>query len=293
VRNAMMHCVGRQVLQSASPRFARRQGRRVFNVLPFNNESMLLKMRLYEMGDWVDQFVVIESRLTFTGLPKPLHFDPSDPEIQPHAHKLRHVVIDEFPPFANSPWGRDFYQRDWGVTALYDLWAEDDLVLLTDADEIVRRNVVEAFEGEFANLRMETYRYFLNNRFVVDRQQQKGTGAIARARHLAEHGSSYLRFVLSQYDPARFIFDAGWHFTSVFQPEQLAEKQRSFAHQEYKHRNQKHYQRLLADLRAGRVEPGWARAPIDESLPAYVTANREALAEILLEASELAPAAPI
>jgi hypothetical protein len=286
VRNTLARCVGQYLLEQQPLAFSPGGGGRIFNVVPFNNELFLLRLRLEEMADWVDRFVIVEARFTFTGLPKPLIFDAAKAEFAAFADKIIHVVVDEAPPFVDSPWGRDFYQRDIGLRALSRICGEEDLVLLTDADEIVRREAIAGFDDEFANLRMDTFRYFFNNRLATDREGQRGTGAIWKARHLARHGSSYARFVLSSYDQTRHIHDAGWHFTSIFEPALLADKIRSFAHQEYAHRDESYFQQVIAELRAGQREKGWEPVALDASFPAYLRQNRERLAPFFLDPAQ-------
>ncbi len=283
VRNAMARCVGRLVLAEAPLRFRPRGGpRRIFNLVPYNGERMMLDLRLKTMGDWVDTFVIVESSLTFTGQPKPLHFLNDRERFAAHADRILHVAVEDFPACVASPWGRDFYQRDKAIAAISGLCAEDDLVLLTDADEIVRQGPIEAFDGEFAGLRMETFRYFLNNRLIVERDDQRGAGAVWTARHLAHHGSSYARFVLSQYDPGRWIHDAGWHFTSIMDAEELEQKIKSYAHQEYAHRDQSWFGKVLDDIRAGRMDAGWERIEIDDRFPEWIRNRRRELAPYIL-----------
>jgi len=283
VRNAMARSVGRLVLERAPLRF-RRAGRRrrIFNLLPFDNEGLMLQLRLKTMASWVDHFVIVESSSTFTGQPKPLYFQQMREQFAAYGDKILHVTVEDFPPCISSPWGRDFYQRDMAISAISGLCAEDDLVLLTDADEIVRREPIETFDGEFAGLRMETFRYFLNNRLIAERDEQRGAGAVWKARHLKEHGSSYARFVLSQYDPERWIYDAGWHFTSIYDPHGLERKIKSYAHQEYAHRDRAHFEQVLEQIRNGRMEPGWERIEVDASFPPFIQRARHKLARFIL-----------
>ncbi|HEY5412904.1 MAG TPA: hypothetical protein VIJ94_19480, partial [Caulobacteraceae bacterium] len=75
-RAALDFHVGRAVLEE-NPLVLRPPGgpRRIFNLMPFNDEIPLLKIHLAEMAGWVDLFVIVESEVTFTGQPKPLHFE--------------------------------------------------------------------------------------------------------------------------------------------------------------------------------------------------------------------------
>lgn len=52
----------------------RKRPARVFDIFPFTYELDVLEMRLYELNDTVDYFLVIESTLTHRGTPKPLGY---------------------------------------------------------------------------------------------------------------------------------------------------------------------------------------------------------------------------
>jgi hypothetical protein len=48
---------------------------RVFDCILFNQEHDMLECRLWELGDAVDMFIIVESSTTFMGQPKPHGID--------------------------------------------------------------------------------------------------------------------------------------------------------------------------------------------------------------------------
>lgn len=285
VREALAWCVGLHVLHEAPLAFGPSAAApRVINLMPFNDELELLRMHLAEMDDWVDLFVIVESTLTFTGAPKPLHFERAKAEFAAYGDKIRHVVVDGCPPAFQAPWSRDFRQRDMAVKALSGLCASEDLVLLTDVDEIVDRRALEGFDVDLAGLRMATFRFFLNYRPMTDNQPWRRTGAVLRAGLLQRFGSSYARFCLARRKSGSVLSEAGWHFTSIGDSRRVVAKVNSYAHQERKAvwRDEDRVARLFEEIRAGRCEIGWERAEIDDSFPRYVRANLEALKDLMV-----------
>lgn len=251
---------------------------RVFDLFPYNGELELLKIKLHEMAAWVERFVIVESEVTFTGRPKRLTFDTARAEIGPFLPKITYVVIRQFPDHVASPWAREFHQRDQAIKALQGLCAPDDILLLTDADEVICQSAVERFCGEAAPVAMLFYRFFLNHMAPA----QHGNASIWRARHLERWGSSYARTVLTGLLWNSRIADAGWHFTSVGGAAAIARKLSSYAHEENDRPDAEvHYAEVLERLRAGDLEPGWERCTL-ERLPAYVRAHREEFANLLL-----------
>ena len=287
VRAALAFCVGRQV-QEENPLVLRPSGgpRRVFNLMPFNDEVELLKMHLAEMADQVDLFVIAESVVTFTGHPKPLHFERHRHEFSAYADKIRHLVMGAHPPAFDRPWSRDFRQRDLAVSAISGLAAADDLVLLTDVDEIVDHRVIQTFDGDMAGLRMAMFRFFLNYRPTADNFPIRPTGAVVRAGLLQRFGSSYIRFQLTRSKRGQMIDQAGWHFTSMCDPARLVAKMNSYAHQERgaEWRDLDRVDRHLSEIKGGAFESGWERADVDESFPAYIRQHRDELEGLLISA---------
>jgi beta-1,4-mannosyl-glycoprotein beta-1,4-N-acetylglucosaminyltransferase len=275
IRGALARTVGRKVLESARPRLQTGGPRRIVNLLPFYNEFTMFRMRLHEMAGWVDHFVVIESTRTFTGLDKPLLFREHQAEFAEFADRITLLALDDVPSCVNAAWARDFYQRDMAVRGLHGLCGPDDLVLLTDADEIVDGRAIEGFDGDFATLQMPTFKYFLNYRPVVGhRKHALRKSSVWKARYLQAFGSSYLRFFLACDDLRTHVIpNAGWHFTSMMDAAAVSRKVDSYAHQEQSKahlRDEAHYSSLLAGIRNGAYEPGWERCALDDSYPSFV-----------------------
>ncbi len=286
IRNTLAWCVGRDVLGRTAVEPGPAAGRRrIFNLVTFNDELTMLELRLAEMADWVDHIVIVEAGQTFTGAPKPLHFRDNAARFSAYGAKLLHVAIDRFPDHVDSPWARDFHQRDMAIAALCGRAGPEDLVLLTDADEIVDRRALGSFDGEFACLKMGLFRYFLNYRPTSDAQPQRRTAAVWKAGHLQRFGSSYARFGLSRFPGAGAVIErSGWHFTSVLDPAAIVAKVNSYAHQEREDlwRDEVLVADRLDQIRRGEGDPGWERCVIDDSFPRYVRDNAAALADLIL-----------
>jgi len=105
----------------------------------FNNELDILEIRLAELDDVVDIFVIGESRLTQTGQTKPLVFLENVERFERWMPKIRYLDIDL--DACHGDWAREYMQRDMlgrGLDGLED----DDLILLSDVDEIPRASLV-------------------------------------------------------------------------------------------------------------------------------------------------------
>ncbi len=226
--------------------------------------------------------MIVESRTTFAGHPKPLHFEANRERFAAFADKIVHVVVDGCPEHVNRHWSREFYQRDMALRGLTGRCAEDDLVLITDVDEIVAEPAVRSFTGECARLLQEQARFFLNYREALSRDQQRGAASIWRAKHLQSMTPSYLRIMLTADKKAACLPDAGWHFTSVGDPKRLVNKLINSSHQEIGNPGEDVIRKHIDAIRAGRTEPGWERCELDERFPPYIRAARRELADLIL-----------
>ncbi len=265
-----------------TPRYAEPSGRRrIFDVFPFNGEFTLLDLKLAAMADWVDAFVLVEAPRTFTDKPKPLYFQDAKDRYAAHADKIVHVIAEDAPAFMESAWTREYHQRDQGVLGLSGLCAPDDLVLISDVDEIVDPIALQDFREPFATLEMRTFHYFLNYERIGDPRPERKVGLV-EARMLQAAGLSGLRVGMWAYSKRR-VAKAGWHFSSVLTPEDLELKMFSYSHEEHQAPDTgATYARLIERIRGGEVQEGFARASIDSSFPPVLQSRPAAFARFIL-----------
>lgn len=125
----------------------RSRPRTVISSLTINHELDLLEIRVRELNDAVDFFLVCESNYTFFGDPKPLYLQSnlSAGFLSEYQHKIVRMTIatnygkepDIWAPEGNS---REFLWKQ-GRHLFKDL-RKDDLFMLNDADEIPSREVM-------------------------------------------------------------------------------------------------------------------------------------------------------
>lgn len=248
---------------SSSKRFRRRwtnkkvhrrsgRPRRIVNAININHELDLLEVRLRELYNVVDVFVVCESNYSARGEPKPLHLLPELRKgfLAPYQDKIVHVFLDHFPSKGREDgWFADGYQRSF-------LWRQakkqlsglrdDDLFVLTDADEIPRAGPLaylkthEGFgEPMFLRLRWTLYGFFWQHvqehvqvlsvctmRFLSrvlrnDAARLRREDIPANSEEL--YGGELEDWTLGQNDD----YNAGWHCSWCFDVEGLRVKLKS------------------------------------------------------------------
>jgi hypothetical protein len=111
-----------------------------------HDEIHLLEMRLHELHTLVDIFVIAESNSTFTGKPKPSLFSQHYYLFKPFEHQIVHLHIGLPQDCAKRhTFLCEEYQRDYLYSAFVsNSGADDDLVLLSDVDEMPRPLILSA-----------------------------------------------------------------------------------------------------------------------------------------------------
>ena len=282
IRLDLARCVSRAVASDVKPVFTASSDRpKIVDVFPFFDELMLLKLKLEEMSPWVDRFVLIEARTTFTGAPKALVYEQNKAAFAPYADKIVHLVVD-YPGWVDSPWAREFYQRDMALATIASCCGPEDLIIFSDADEIVDRAAVQGFEGEYASLSMQVFCYFLNLRRTY--KGQGICGGVCRAKYFDRIGLAEARMGLRRYGRREKLPDAGWHFSSIKDANGLLAKFRSSSHTDVDRFQLGELTQRLDDIRAQRGFPGFECCEIDDRMPRALRDNLDLISEHILPA---------
>ena len=73
----------------------------VFDCFMFFNELDLLEIRLIELSELVDRFVLVEATRTHTGFQKPLYFADNKSRFASFLDRIIHVIVDDLPGEGN------------------------------------------------------------------------------------------------------------------------------------------------------------------------------------------------
>ena len=133
----------------------------IYDCFTFWNEFDLLEIRLNELKDVVDQFVICESNVTFVGNPKPLLLSQRLSEFKDFNIKL---LVFEGKTNPSSAWENEEGQRNFLINGLTQCYS-NDVVLISDVDEIPTTNAVSIlpYFHEIVSLEMSVAAYFMNN----------------------------------------------------------------------------------------------------------------------------------
>lgn len=182
----------------------------IVDVFPFFNELDLLEIRLNELSDVVDKFVLSEATLTFTGDPKPLFYQENKERFKEFENRIHHVVIDSYDDMdTDSCTSMDRQQKQRGVDAALELMGKGDIMIMTDIDEIPKAESIEQAtkdDWEFAMIEMQLYYYYMNCPCVSRMRRWKNPRIIRPTKRFIYHKTRKGR---SDKD----YHNAGWHFS--------------------------------------------------------------------------------
>jgi len=206
-------------------------GGKVYDVFSYDGEP-ILKTRLQLLYNVVDEFVIIEARVTHAGQPKDLTFDAD--EYAEWMPKITYVVIDEFPPNNNTStltdsWCREKYQRDLASQHVTD---PGGMVICGDVDEIPDPAVLAEMPPGFAEP-IHLGMAFLVHQPWWKKREQWIRAFVCSTEYATQNSLTDTRLALDHGKQIRAVPDAGWHCSSFFDVDAQIRKVQHFAHREF------------------------------------------------------------
>jgi hypothetical protein len=204
----------------------------IYDCFQFFNELDIIEIRFKELYDHVDFFILSESPVTHSGNPKPLYFAENKDRYARFLDKIIHLVPDPPQTEAHEHWVRENYQRNYIATELAKRCNDDDIIFITDADEITRGSKVAEIAAANIDgdtlycLNMIPSNYYLN----MQSHQTWAMGKVLRYGHFKRNFKNLTD--VRNATQTGVAYNAGWHFSYMGGMERVREKFVSFAHQE-------------------------------------------------------------
>lgn len=199
----------------------------IIDCFPFFNELELLEIRLNYLNPVVDQFILVESTKTHSGMDKPLYYKDNLRLFKEFHSKIVHVIVNDMPPvIMGDRWALENYQRNAILNGLNYLKPEDnDYILIGDLDEIPDRDLV--INQPMGTYDQKCFMYYLN---VQSEEHWNGTIGVKFNVFKSRFKSPQeLRNHRSSLEPIR---NGGWHFGWLGDYDRVMAKIKAFAHTE-------------------------------------------------------------
>ena len=220
---------------------------KVFDCTAYFDEELMMDIRFNILNNHVSKFIVVESRYSHSGKKKKLNFNLK--RFSEFKHKILYLVIEDEPKNLLEIKNNDTdsaikrlnsikrleQARNYMMEGLKDA-SEDDIVLLSDSDEIPNLDVCDIknigndiyiFEQKMFNYKFNLY-YDLIPWFGTRACKIKNLKSFAWLKDLKIKKYPYWRidvlFSDLKSNKVKIINNAGWHFNNLLTAEKLYNK---------------------------------------------------------------------
>lgn len=190
----------------------------IIDAFMYFNEQDVAEIRMNELKDVVDRFVVIRGNLTFSGKPNPHEF-----KIPPgFENKVDVVRVNLITHYAQSAWERERRTRDALLTYLRQNFLISDSIIFTDVDEIPSAESARiACEiGSPISLNLDHYNY--NFRYLKPHWE---CGIISQLGYI--HDAEIRNHRSGSYNVG------GWHLSYFGNAKHIQQKLQAYSHTEF------------------------------------------------------------
>jgi beta-1,4-mannosyl-glycoprotein beta-1,4-N-acetylglucosaminyltransferase len=213
----------------------------------FFNELDLLKYRLEITNEYIDYFILVESRHSFAGNEKPLYYEENKKMFEKFHDKIIHIVVDDMPykkgiNFSHDQlaWKNEEHQRNSIKKGIEKLnLKNDDIIITSDLDEIinpdillkVKTNTLQYDQEGLNRLALDMYYYNLNS--LVARQEWHGIKLLNYKTYNNLNFSFETMRTYEWHNHVNIIPYGGWHLSYFGNTDFITNKIQNFSHQEY------------------------------------------------------------
>jgi len=262
---------------------------KIYDCFTFFNELELLEIRLSELDDHVDYFVIVEAKKTHSGEEKELYFANNKKRFSKWSKKIIHIVVD-FPNLnlldnmlikmektklyniarwftvnlGLGRWKLENYQRT-SINQGLKKAKEEDIIMVSDLDEIPRPSKLKdaikySQQGNIVKFRQDLFYYYLNGK-----SDEKWTGTKMCSYEFLikrlKNNPQYIRVlplhqrIIQKLFPKtrriKFVDNSGWHFSYLGGTEKIKIKRKALAHTEISSEELVNDEQILKDIQEG------------------------------------------
>ena len=229
---------------------------KIFDCFMFYDEKLLLDIRMNILNEFVDYFVIVESKYYHNGMERELNFDIKD--FKKFKDKIIYVVHDEIPSIIKEINSNDdeeikTYKLNFNahirennhrnkIMAGLKNADRNDLILISDVDEIPKldKTNLRNIKNKIVIFEQNIFYYKLNR--YLPNYKWYGTKACKKKdlinpqwlRNTKNNRYSFFRldtfFSKKKYIDKLFISDGGWHFSNLKSAFDIELKLKSYLH---------------------------------------------------------------
>jgi beta-1,4-mannosyl-glycoprotein beta-1,4-N-acetylglucosaminyltransferase len=271
----------------------RKKRRKIYDLFIINTELDWLEIRLNELKDQVDYFVILESGSTFTGLPKPLCLKDHWAQFSTFHPQIIYQVLNDTGFSSDVAWDHEAFQRN----AMFDQVfpglsgdqkpSLDDVILVSDIDEIPRPETLQLLRNckypRRLTLRSRFYYYSFQWLHRGDEWHHpqatiyEGNETIRPENLRMGYGGNTNETELDKAD----LWNASWHCSSCLATvEEMVNKLSSFSHTNWNRPEFRDPEGIVHRVKNGldlfnRTEELYDRVESNPDIPEFIRAHKE------------------
>lgn len=270
---------------------------KIYDCFTFYNELDLLEIRLSELYEHVDYFVLVEANRTFQNNEKPFYYFENKDRFRKWRDKIIHIRVMDMPD-GDDPWVRETHQRNKILRGIEKANPED-IIIISDCDELIRKeSIIElrnSSQMAFA-LRMPLFNFKFNYMRVSPGEYDAWAMAARKSvlQNITPDQLRGSRFSYSSWPyrsesaEIKIIEHAGWHFGYLGNKDFLIDKAKSFSHSEVNRPDFIDQIDIEASIRErkewDRSQPArYELVSLDDYFPEFILANKERFNEFIIE----------
>ena len=211
---------------------------KIIDCITFFDNNFMFEIRYNILKDYVDYFVICESKFDHRNDEKKLNFDSKFYK----SEKIQYVVLEKPFPKNTNLWQNQAIQREFLLKNL-TFAGPNDYIFFSDPDEIPNPKILKNFKlkKKYGIFFQDCFNYKFNlfNKYETPWEgtrvaKKKDLKSIDFMRQKVK--SKNLNYNFWRFDKEKNIkiFNkAGWHFNNIMTHEQISLKLKTFAHSEF------------------------------------------------------------
>ena len=229
---------------------------KIYDCFMYFDEEVVVNVRLHTLNEFVDYFVIVESKFTHKGELRKLKFDHK--KFEKFKDKIIYIIDEKVYPqtqeiqtedsedeksiklIFNATY-RENGQRNLLHTGLKEA-NDEDLILISDVDEIPKltglnfKNINEKIILFKQDMFYYKFNLWLPNLIWTGTKACRKKNLINPQwlRNIKDRKYSFFRidtlFSSTKFNNIKIINDGGWHFTNIKTPKEIELKFRSYLH---------------------------------------------------------------
>jgi beta-1,4-mannosyl-glycoprotein beta-1,4-N-acetylglucosaminyltransferase len=221
---------------------------KIYDCFTFYNELDLLEIRLNELNDVVDKFVLVEAERSHQNKPKPLYFEENKNRYKQFLDKIIHIVVKAEEFVDTHTWYNERLQRNKICDGLVDL-NDDDLLIISDLDEIPTKQsiIVAKNNNVFPAVFEQLYHYYYLNTPMIVNNSYYNYGSVMLKKHDFLKNTELVRQPIKH--TFHIIKNGGWHCTFLGNSDKVFDKIHNYAHNEFNFLDKNTVDNRLAELK--------------------------------------------